>query len=57
MVYKIFWGDKIPKEAMYYTCIVATNIDSVMKMDKNNYPQVYLEECRYDIKKKKDNQI
>ena len=22
-------------------------------MDKNNYPQVYLEECRYEIKKKK----
>ena len=24
-----------------------------MKMDKNNYPQVYLEECKYEIKKKK----
>ena len=24
-----------------------------MKMDKNNYPQVYLEECKYKIKKKK----
>ena len=27
------------------------NIDSVMKMDKKNYPQVYLEECKYKIKK------
>ena len=24
-----------------------------MKMDKRNYPQVCLEECRYDLKKKK----
>ena len=24
-----------------------------MKMDKKNYPHVYLEECRYKIKKKK----
>ena len=26
-------------------------IDSVMRMDKKNYPQVYLEECKYKIKK------
>ena len=24
-----------------------------MKIDKTNYPQVYLEECKYEIKKKK----
>ena len=24
-----------------------------MKMDKKNYPKVYLEECKYKIKKKK----
>ena len=24
----------------------------MMKMDKNNYPQVYLEESKYKIKKK-----
>ena len=24
-----------------------------MKMNENNYPQVYLEECRYKTKKKK----
>ena len=38
---------------MHYTCIAAINIDSDVKMDKKNYPQVYLEECRYEIKKKK----
>ena len=26
-------------------------IDSVVKMDKKNYPQIYLEECKYKIKK------
>ena len=26
-------------------------IDSVMRMDKNNYLQVYLEECKYRVKK------
>ena len=24
-----------------------------MKINKKNYPQVYFEECRYEIKKKK----
>ena len=36
---------------MHYTCIACITIDSVMKMNKKNYPQVYLEECKYKIKK------
>ena len=36
---------------MHYTCIACINIDSVMKIEKNNYPQVYLEECKYRVKK------
>ena len=28
-------------------------IDSVMRTEKRNYPQVYLEECKYKIKKTK----
>ena len=27
------------------------NCDSVLRMNKKNYPQVYLEECKYKIKK------
>ena len=27
------------------------SIDSVVRMDKKNYLQVYLEECKYKIKK------
>ena len=49
----IFWNDKIPKENVHYTCIAAISTDSVMKMDKKNYPQVYLEEFKYEIRKKK----
>ena len=48
-----FLGDKIPKENEHYTCIASITIDSVMKMEKKNYPQVYLEECKYKIKKTK----
>ena len=41
----------MPKEHMYYTCIACIIIDSVTKMEKKNYPQVYLEECKYKIRK------
>ena len=46
-----FLGNKVPKENMHYTCIACITIDSVMRMDKKNYPQVYLEECKYRVKK------
>ena len=32
------------KENTYYTCIACITIDSVLKMNKKNYPQVYLED-------------
>ena len=41
----------MPKENMRYTCIACITIDSVINIDKKNHPQVYLEECRYRIKK------
>ena len=46
-----FLGNEVPKENMHYTCIACITIDSVMRMDKKNYPQVYLEECKYRVKK------
>ena len=46
-----FWGDKVPKESAHHTCIACITINSVMKMDKKDYPQVYLEECKYKIKR------
>ena len=48
-----FLGDELPKENEYYTYIVCITIDSAMRMEKKNYPQVYLEECKYKMKKTK----
>ena len=48
----LFSGDEIPKERIHYVCISAICIDSVLKRDKKNYPQVYLEQCKYRIKKR-----
>ena len=36
---------------MHYTCISCITIDSVLKIDKKNHPQVYLQECKYKVKK------
>ena len=42
----------MPRLGVHYTCIACISIGSVTKMEKN-YPQVYLEECKYKVKKKK----
>ena len=36
---------------MHYTCIACITIDSVMSINKKNHLQVYLEECKYRVKK------
>ena len=46
-----FLSNGVPKENIHYTCIACVTIDSVMKMDKKYFPQVYLEECKYKVKK------
>ena len=43
----------IPIEKNHYICIPAIDIDSVLKTDKKAYPQTYLEECKYILKKRK----
>ena len=37
---------------MHCTCIACITIDFVIRMDKKNYPQVYLEECKYRVTKR-----
>ena len=44
-------GKGIPKENMYYTCIYCITIDSVLRINLKNHPKVYLEQCKYKIKK------
>ena len=43
----------MPKENIHYACIACITIDSVLNFNKKNNPQVYLEECKYKIKKTK----
>ena len=43
----------VPIEKNHYICIPARDIDSVLKIDKKAYPQAYLEECKYKLKKRK----
>ena len=43
--------NKIPKEGNHYICIAAMRIDSILKVNKKNYPQIYLRQCQYNIKK------
>ena len=37
----------------HHTGVACVHIDYVIRMEKKNYPQVYLEECKYKIKKTK----
>ena len=43
----------MPKENIHYACIACITIDSALNFNKKNNPQVYLEECKYKIKKTK----
>ena len=51
MIKTNFLVDQTPKGIVHYSCIACITIDSVMKIEKKNYPQLYLEECKYKIKK------
>ena len=43
----------VPIEKDNYVCIPEIDIDSVLKIDIKGYPQAYLEECKYKLKKRK----
>ena len=43
--------DELPRAGVHYACMVCITINSVMRMEKKNYPQVYLDKCKYKIKK------
>ena len=48
-------NNNIPTERDHYICIPAIDINSVLKIDidKRAYPQAYLEQCKYKLKKRK----
>ena len=48
-----FTNNAIPIERNHYICNPAIDIDSGLKIDKRVYPQAYLEQCKYKLKKRK----
>ena len=44
-----FLRDEIPRKGVHYAFMAFITINSIMRMKKKNYPQVYLEECEYKI--------
>ena len=52
-----FTNNVIREENTHYTCISTIDIDSVLKIDKKGFPQAYLEQCKYKLKKKNTQDI
>ena len=48
-----FHNKKMPKEKTSCKCLSIIMLDSVIKANKNYYPQTLLEECRYVQERKK----
>ena len=53
MINTLFSDNEIPKERNHYICKEAICVDSVLRVGKKNYSQVYLEHCKYKTKKRK----
>ena len=53
MVKTLFDNDEIPEERIEYECIPCISVDSVLRMEKKWFPEVYLEQCKYKIKERK----
>ena len=49
-----FQSKKIPKENVSYKCLSLLMLDSIITANKKYYPQTLLEECKYEIKNKKN---
>ena len=47
-----FHNNEISKEGSEFICESVILLDSVYKKDKNYYPQVFLEECKYVVKER-----
>ena len=48
-----FQGKKISKENASYKCVSLIMLYSVIRVNKTYYPQTFLEECKYEIKRLK----
>ena len=41
---------KIRKQGSHYVCLSVIVLDSICQINKNHYPQVFQEECKYEEK-------
>ena len=48
---------KVPKENCSYRCLSLISLDSVIKMGRKYFPQALLEECKYKLTKKKEEDL
>ena len=48
-----FQGKEVPKVDASYKCFSLVKLDSLVKVGKKHYPQVFLEECKYVKRKNK----
>ena len=48
-----FYGKGIPKGNVACNCLSLLMLESVIRTHKRYYPQTLLEDCKYEIKKKK----
>ena len=48
-----FTDNVVSIEKNRYICIPAIDIDSVLKTNKKVFPQAYLEQCKYKLKKRR----
>ena len=52
--YTNFQHNKIPKDNEYCACLSVILLDSIfVNLNKEHYPQIFLEECKYVIKDEK----
>ena len=53
-IFTNFHNKKMPKEKTPCKCLSIIMIDSVIKANKNYYPETLLEECKYTQEKNKN---
>ena len=49
----LFSNNIIPKEGVECGCIPCISLDSILKIEKKSYPQIYLKQCKYKVKQRK----
>ena len=50
---KIFQRKKLPEENAAYKCLSLIMLESVIRANKKHYAQIPFEECKYEIKNNK----